>query len=263
LDWNQSFKCRGWASCDPGAALGYAGSAAIERRGLNGEPWAVVELVLRPAGREDNRGCAAGGTERGAVGAGNRGAVARNVGEVSAVQDLPSPFPAVGSQRQAGRGAASAGRASARAGKLNLEEAFADAAFASFKKEACRRPHPSRQGTEIIAVASGNSLPLAVSVDSASPAECQLVEYVLAEIFLDQVPSDRSATRCAIRTRSRAGSSRNTASEGSRLTGATGAEVRMAASGAATAGAGKWRGFSLGCPSSTDDPVKRHGPYFE
>jgi transposase len=50
---------------------------------------------------------------------------------------------------------------------------------------------PTRRGkgTKIIAVAAGNSPPLAVSVDSASPAECQLVEYVLAGSFLDQFPA--------------------------------------------------------------------------
>src|SRR5208337_4461742 len=41
----------------------------------------------------------------------------------------------------------------------------------------------------VITIAAGNSLPLAVSVDSASPAECQLVEQVLAGSFLDQLPA--------------------------------------------------------------------------
>jgi len=50
---------------------------------------------------------------------------------------------------------------------------------------------PTRRGkgTKIVAIAAANSLPLAVSVDSASPAECQLVEYVLAGSFLDQLPA--------------------------------------------------------------------------
>lgn len=41
---------------------------------------------------------------------------------------------------------------------------------------------------KIIAIAAGNSLPLAVSVQSASSAECQLVEEVLANSFLDELP---------------------------------------------------------------------------
>lgn len=45
------------------------------------------------------------------------------------------------------------------------------------------------KGTKIIAVAAGDRLPLAASVDSGSPAECRLVEYVLAGSFLDQLPA--------------------------------------------------------------------------
>jgi len=41
----------------------------------------------------------------------------------------------------------------------------------------------------IVAIAAGDSLSLAVSVQSASPAECQLVEEVLAGSFLDQFPA--------------------------------------------------------------------------
>ncbi|SFS21256.1 Transposase DDE domain-containing protein [Granulicella pectinivorans] len=50
---------------------------------------------------------------------------------------------------------------------------------------------PTRRGkrTKIVALAAGNSLPLAVSVQSASPAECQLVEEVLAGSFLDELPA--------------------------------------------------------------------------
>ncbi len=51
---------------------------------------------------------------------------------------------------------------------------------------------PSRRhgkGTKIIAIADGHSLPLAVSVQSASPHESQLLEEVLAQSFLDQLPT--------------------------------------------------------------------------
>jgi len=75
-------------------------------------------------------------------------------------------------------------------GKLNLEEAFVDATFASAKKGGFAvGPTRRGKGTKIIAVAADNSLPLAVSVDSASPAECRLVEYVLAGSFLDELPA--------------------------------------------------------------------------
>jgi hypothetical protein len=50
---------------------------------------------------------------------------------------------------------------------------------------------PTRRGTgtKIVAVAAGNTLTLAVSVQSTSPAACKLVEEVLAGSFLDQLPA--------------------------------------------------------------------------
>ena len=49
---------------------------------------------------------------------------------------------------------------------------------------------PTRRGkgTKIIAVVDDHSLPLAVSVESASPHESQLVERVLSHSFLDVLP---------------------------------------------------------------------------
>jgi hypothetical protein len=44
------------------------------------------------------------------------------------------------------------------------------------------------KGTKIVAIASGDGLPLAVYVESASPAEWRLVEAVLAGCFLDELP---------------------------------------------------------------------------
>ena len=44
------------------------------------------------------------------------------------------------------------------------------------------------KGNKIVAIASGDGLPLALSVESASPAECRLVEAVLAGCFLDELP---------------------------------------------------------------------------
>ena len=75
-------------------------------------------------------------------------------------------------------------------GRLNLEEAFVDATFASAKKGGLAvGPTRRGKGTKIVAGAADNSLPLAVSVQSASPAECQLVEEVLAGSFLDELPA--------------------------------------------------------------------------
>ncbi|MHB1959434.1 MAG: transposase [Acidobacteriaceae bacterium] len=41
----------------------------------------------------------------------------------------------------------------------------------------------------MVAIAAGNRLPLAVSVESASPAECRLVVEVLARSFLGELPA--------------------------------------------------------------------------
>jgi len=50
-------------------------------------------------------------------------------------------------------------------------------------------PTQRGNGMKIVAVVADNSLPLAVSAQSASPAECQLVEEVLAGSFLDELPA--------------------------------------------------------------------------
>ena len=52
-----------------------------------------------------------------------------------------------------------------------------------------RQLHERGKGTKIVAIASGDGLPIAVSVESASPAECRLVEGVLAGCFLDELPA--------------------------------------------------------------------------
>jgi transposase len=49
-------------------------------------------------------------------------------------------------------------------------------------------PTKSGKGTEIVAIASGDGLPLAVSIESASPAECRIVDAVLSGCFLDELP---------------------------------------------------------------------------
>ncbi|MGA7930695.1 MAG: transposase [Candidatus Sulfotelmatobacter sp.] len=49
-------------------------------------------------------------------------------------------------------------------------------------------PTKRRKGTKIMAIAAVTSLPLAVTVDSASPHETKLVEE-LAGSFLDELPA--------------------------------------------------------------------------
>ena len=50
-------------------------------------------------------------------------------------------------------------------------------------------PTKRGKGTKIIALADDHSLPLAVSVESASPHESQLVEGVLGHSFLNILPT--------------------------------------------------------------------------
>jgi len=68
-------------------------------------------------------------------------------------------------------------------GRLNLDEAFVDATSASAKRRGFAvGPTRRGDGTKIVAVAAGKSLPLVISAQSASPAEYQLVEEVLPEV---------------------------------------------------------------------------------
>jgi transposase len=131
-----------------------------------------------------------GRAERSAMGSGHRGTVAGDAGEISAVPDRPPPIPAVGAQWEAGRSAEATGAASAPTRKAESGRSVRGCNLRERQKGGLAvGPTRRGKGTKIIAVAAGNSLPLAVSVDSASPAECQLVEYVLAGSFLDQLPA--------------------------------------------------------------------------
>jgi transposase len=123
------------------------------------------------------------------LGPGHGSAMARTAGEVSALSDLPSPLPAVGAQRQTGAGAGRAGAALARARPIEPGRSVRGCHLCEREKRGFAvGPTRRGKGTKIIAIAAGNSLPLAVAVDSASPAECRLVEQVLAGSFLDELP---------------------------------------------------------------------------
>src|SRR5882762_9715888 len=49
-------------------------------------------------------------------------------------------------------------------------------------------PTKRGKGTKILAICTDHSLPLAVGIQSASPHESQLVEEVLGQSFLDELP---------------------------------------------------------------------------
>jgi len=131
----------------------------------------------------------AGGAEWGALGAGHGSAVARTAGEVSTVSDLSSSLPAVGAERPTGAGAGHAGAVFAPVRPIESGRSVRGCDLREREKGGFAvGPTRRGKGTKIIAIAADNSLPLAVAVDSASPAECQLVEEVLAGSFLDELP---------------------------------------------------------------------------
>ena len=116
--------------------------------------------------------------------------MAGDAGEVSALPDLPPPFPAVGAQREAGSSAAVFGQETARRRATEPGRGVRGCYLRECQKRGLAvGPTRRGKGRKIIAVAAGNSLPLAVSVQSASPAECQLVEEVLAGSFLSELPA--------------------------------------------------------------------------
>jgi len=96
----------------------------------------------------------------------------------------------VGAQRPTGTGAGHAGAAFARARPIESGRSVRGCNLCEREKGGCAvGPTRRGKGTKIVAIAAGNSLPLAVAVDRASPAECHLVEQVLARSFLDELPS--------------------------------------------------------------------------
>jgi hypothetical protein len=64
-----------------------------------------------------------------------------------------------------------------------------DATFASAKKGGFAvGPTQRGKSTKIVAIAAGDGLALALSVEGASHAECHAWEALLAGCFLDQLP---------------------------------------------------------------------------
>lgn len=96
----------------------------------------------------------------------------------------------MGSQRQTGSGLTATGATSAWAGQTESARSLRRCDVREREKRGLAvGPTRRGKGTKILAIAAGNSLPLAVSVQSASPHESQLVEEVLAASFLDELPA--------------------------------------------------------------------------
>ncbi len=127
--------------------------------------------------------------QRDFVGLGEGGTVARTAQEISAVPDLPSSFPAMGAGRQTGKHLAYLGGRVAGPREAETGGGFHRRLLHGGKKGGLAvGPTKRGKGTKIIALADDHSLPLAVSIESASPHESQLVEGVLGHSFLDTLP---------------------------------------------------------------------------
>jgi hypothetical protein len=114
---------------------------------------------------------------------------------------------------------------------------------------------PTRRGkgTKILAIAADNSLPLAVSVQSASPHESQLVDEVLAGSFLDELPArligDRAYDSDTLDQRLKAEYDIELIAP---LVGNERCERRMDESYGVTTDGGAWNDFLLGFTGSAD-----------
>lgn len=74
-------------------------------------------------------------------------------------------------------------------GKINLAETFIDATFVDAKKRGPQVGKTKRgKGTKIMAVVADSSLPIAVSIASASPAEITLVESTIRQRHCKNLP---------------------------------------------------------------------------
>jgi len=132
----------------------------------------------------------AGGTQRNLVGFGHGSTVARTAAAISVVPDLPPAFPAVGAGGQTGTHFARPGRGVARPRKIATGGGLYRRFFHGGKKGGLAvGPTKRGKGTKIVAITDDHGLPLAVSVESASPHESQLVEGVLGQSFLDTLPA--------------------------------------------------------------------------
>ena len=96
----------------------------------------------------------------------------------------------MGAGGQTGRHLARTGRGVVRPRKIATGGGFYRRLLHGGKKGG-RAVGPTKRGkgTKIIALADDHSLPLAVSIESASPHESQLVEGVLGHSFLDTLPA--------------------------------------------------------------------------
>ena len=129
------------------------------------------------------------GVERSVVDSGYGGAMARTAQEISAVPDMPSAISAMGAVRETDEGAAETGPTSAGRGSLESGGSLHRRHVRGRQKGGLAvGPTKRGKGTKITAITVGDSVPIAVSVQAASPHESQLVEEAIGHSFLDELP---------------------------------------------------------------------------
>jgi hypothetical protein len=105
------------------------------------------------------------------------------------VPDLPSPFPTVGARRQTGKDPAPVGYRTTKPWAMATGRRVHRCLLHDGEKRGpAVGPTKRGKGTKIIAISNDHSLPLVVSIQSASQHESQLVEEALGQSFLDELP---------------------------------------------------------------------------
>ena len=166
----------------------YAWTLGSQRRAVG---FAGTDPTLEAAARWEGATAEgrAHGAERGVMDFGHRGTMAGDAGEVSSLPDLPSALSAVGAFRGAGEGVAEVGATAASRRPLESRGSLHRRHVCGGEKRGFGvGPTKRGKGTKITAVTVGDSLPIAVSVQAASPHESQLVEEALGHSFLDELP---------------------------------------------------------------------------
>jgi transposase len=113
-------------------------------------------------------------------------------GSTATVRIIPnrtSSFPKLGAGESVGASAPGRGARSQRPWRTGFERSICGREFCSRQKRGlCVGKTKRGKGTKIMAVADRNGLPVAVSTDSASPAEVKLVTQTLEQRFVTEVP---------------------------------------------------------------------------
>lgn len=119
----------------------------------------------------------------------NRRPMERAAQDVSSVPNLSPVVPAMATKRSVQENPSSTGQGPPRKREVRLERRVRRRLLCRGKKRGrCVGKTKRGKGTKILAVADGNGLPLAIGIGSASPHEVKLVEAVLDDSILDELP---------------------------------------------------------------------------